>query len=184
MLYLAGWDAREISIFFHNRPSVATVYRYVFEYQSDPEYRVPEPLSRSNGRRCILSEGRPFVLLVSKNCMQTLSGRNCVQFLDVSAGISVSRSTISRELVHRLGMTWQCLTSQSSKRDEEQAPSIDQRRVVAESLLRCWLISMRKPARLKSSLLKLGMVLGVREHFEQHRRGGRSLPSTSCYAST
>ena len=123
MLHEAGWDAREISTFFHNRPSVPTVYRYVSEYESDSEHRVPEPLPRSNGRRCILTEGQAFVLWVAKNCMRTLSGRNCVRFLEVSAGVSVSRSTISRELVHRLGMSRQRLTSHSNKRDEEQRTS-------------------------------------------------------------
>ena len=106
-LYQHGWCPEEIARFFHYRPTISTVYRYIAEYEADPEHRVPRPVQQSNGPSPKLSKGEAYVLWIAKNCMRTLSGRNCVSFLATATGTSVSRSTISKELVHRLGMSMQ-----------------------------------------------------------------------------
>lgn len=120
LLHRAGWCAREIESFFRGRPCLSTIYRFVAAYEADVFKRVPEPLPHTNGNARTLSAMDAWVLWVAKNCMRTLSGRSCVQLLSIATGRNVSRSTVSRELVHRLGMSRMKMTNLSTRRDEAQ----------------------------------------------------------------
>ena len=117
-LYDAGMSAEGIAEYFHGRPCLSTIRTWISRYKSNGQ--IPEPLPLRNGRSPTLSEEDAYALWLFKNSVRTASGRVCQHFIELACGKQISRSTISKEIVRRLGLTRNKIQNISNRRDEQQ----------------------------------------------------------------